>query len=586
MVMMACPLLGSLVRGRLSVPNSQVSTPLFGNDSIDHVQPVMSLGVESTLLRGMRSIRRMDDPSVRFFSLVHHNHIFDTRPSGHVFKDLPEHGLYPAIGLRTTNEQIRTNFGDAPFKFDIETYVADVRLKTWRTIQSLTWIQAREDTERSVHDVKVTSPPSSVLPAANISGELDHVRRQHENTGHLMANIICNYLAHEGYVNTATVLQQQLAKRREKEAVTSGMSTPKQQSTSELAPGASILSTRQANGDMEVDFDLTTDDDEVSNTVAPRSLHEFLTSHPAIPSVPIPTTPAEDTRYRRRIMDQILNGEIEEALKSLKEKYPKVLLADDGLVQFRLRCQRFADMVLSTAEQLKVIRAQAEGRYPYHHQAREDIGGDVATEGANSMDLDEEEPAPLTSPMSVRFGRPLAPPGTATMNGGSNSSSLAAGISSLSALRAAAKGKQTTARRPSSSPRSPVRIRRPSHGSNHGHPQGLLTSLPPPTTSLAAQRQSEELLSRVWNYGQQLQTEFGPDQRLEVQDLLKRTVGIVAYQDPANNPQTRELVGFEAKVTLAEDVNRAILGELWWCACEVTDGKICSFTGALTGSYA
>lgn len=467
--------------------------------------------------------------------------------------------------MRTTNEQIRTNFGDAPFKFDIETYVADIRFKTWRSIQSLTWIHAREDTEKKIHDVKVTSPPPSILPAADsVSGELDHVRQQYENIGHLMANIVCNYLAHEGYVNTATVFQQQLAKRREKEAATSGTSTPIQQSTSEqLAPAAGTLSSRPTNGDMEVDFDLTTDEDEVSNTVAPRSLHEFLTSHPSIPSVPVPTTPAEDTWYRRRIMDQILNGEIEEALKSLKEKYPKALHAEDGLVQFRLRCRRFADMVLSTAEQLNAIRAQAEGRYPYHHPTREEPVGDVATEGANSMDLDDEEPAPLVSPTSVRFGRPLALPGTGSMNGGSSSSSLAAGISNLSALRAAAKGKQTAARRPSSSPRSPVRIRRPSHGSSHAHPQGLLTSLPPPTTSLAAQRQSEELLSRVWNYGQQLQAEFGSDPRPEVQDLLKRTVGIVAYQDPANNPQTRELVGFEAKVALAEDVNRAISGESW-----------------------
>jgi len=580
--MMACPLLGSLVQDRLLVPSSQVSTPLFGNNGIEHVQLVMSLDVESTLLSGMRSIRKTDDSLVRFFfthamsmrkngeQLRKHSQ-FDTRPSGPVFKDLPGHGLYPAIGLRTTNEQVRTNFGDAPFKFDIETYVADVRLKTWRNIQSLTWIQIREDTEKRVHDVKVIS---TVHPGAdNLSGELDHVRQQHENIGNLMANIICNYLAHGGYINTATVLQQQLASRRKKESAMSGTSTPKQQPNSELmAPAVSTAPTRPANGDMEVDFDLTTDEDEVSNTVAPRSLHEFLTSHPSIPSIPVPTTPAEDTRYRRRIMDHILNGEIEDALKSLKEKYPKALLAEDGLVQFRLRCRRFADMVLSTAEQLRAIRTQAEGRHLYHQPAREETMGDVATEGANSMDLDEEELAPLTSPTSVRFGRPLAPPGTGTMNGGSNSSSLAAGMSNFSALRAAAKGNQTTTRRPSSS-RSPIRTRRPSHGSNHSHPQGLLTSLPPPTTSLAAQRQSEELLSRVWNFGQQLQTEFGSDTRPGVQDLLKKTVGIVAYQDPANNPQTRELVGFEARVALAEDVNRAILSESRWRACEVTDGK-------------
>lgn len=67
MVMMACPLLGSLVQDRLSVPSSQVSAPLFGHIGIDHVQLVMSLAVELTLLSGMRSIRRTGDSLVCFF---------------------------------------------------------------------------------------------------------------------------------------------------------------------------------------------------------------------------------------------------------------------------------------------------------------------------------------------------------------------------------------------------------------------------------------------------------------------------------------------------------------------------------------
>ena len=66
MVMMACPLLGSLVQDRLLGLNSQVSTSLFGNHSIDYVQLVMSLDAESTLLRGMHSIQRTDNSSVRF----------------------------------------------------------------------------------------------------------------------------------------------------------------------------------------------------------------------------------------------------------------------------------------------------------------------------------------------------------------------------------------------------------------------------------------------------------------------------------------------------------------------------------------
>jgi hypothetical protein len=75
MVMMACPLLGNPVQGRLSVPNSQVSTPLFGHNSIDHVQPVMSLDVGSTLLSGMRSSQRTGDSLVCFFKPMQRVHI-------------------------------------------------------------------------------------------------------------------------------------------------------------------------------------------------------------------------------------------------------------------------------------------------------------------------------------------------------------------------------------------------------------------------------------------------------------------------------------------------------------------------------
>lgn len=68
MVMTACPLLGNLVQDRLSAPSSQVSTSLFGHNSIDHVQLVMSLDVELTLLSGMRFIQRTGNSLVCFHS--------------------------------------------------------------------------------------------------------------------------------------------------------------------------------------------------------------------------------------------------------------------------------------------------------------------------------------------------------------------------------------------------------------------------------------------------------------------------------------------------------------------------------------
>ena len=48
---------------------------------------------------------------------------------GVAFKDLPAQ-LYPTVGLQTPGEVVDANFGQEPFKFDVEGEMRELRRKT------------------------------------------------------------------------------------------------------------------------------------------------------------------------------------------------------------------------------------------------------------------------------------------------------------------------------------------------------------------------------------------------------------------------------------------------------------------------
>jgi len=45
-------------------------------------------------------------------------------PVGIAFRDVRSEALYPSIGMKKIGEHIKTNFGQAPFVFDIDGFVA------------------------------------------------------------------------------------------------------------------------------------------------------------------------------------------------------------------------------------------------------------------------------------------------------------------------------------------------------------------------------------------------------------------------------------------------------------------------------
>jgi len=72
--------------------------------------------------------------------------------------------------------------------------------------------------------------------------------------------------------------------------------------------------------------------------------------------------------------------------------------------------------------------------------------------------------------------------------------------------------------------------------------------------------QYEAALNEAINYGQTLSKNHQSDPRPELQQLFKKTFGIVAWEDPLEaGGSTADIVGHNSRIALAHEVNQAIL---------------------------
>jgi Ran-binding protein 9/10 len=396
---------------------------------------------------------------------------------GSVFSDIPEQDLYPAIGLRTSNESVRTNFGDSPFCFDIDAHVAQIRLKAWKDVESNTLASPKLNQNGTSYHFKAGEAPKG-NPLDD--GPARALRMQEENLQPPMADVIMDYLVINGFGRTARAFQNQLSRR-------TGAKDTKQVSNPSV-------------DSMDVDDHIEYQD---------RSIFEAM-------------------ERRTQINRLIVSGDIDAALSSVRAYFPDSLTYDSGLIEFKLRCRRFIELVLEAHGVKKSRGADTDTLIADGAGA-----GAVAAEGANSMDLDDDENDFMSS----------APHGSSWALNGSGPTTFS--------LANKAKGKQT---------------RRRSSGSRPGSTQGRASSrgrrgsdsLINPTSS------SPEVikrLERVLEYGTTLQQEWERDERQFIKDKLHETLGLLAFDNPVEDPRSKELVSQEARLELAEDVNKAILGK-------------------------
>ncbi|KAK4539730.1 hypothetical protein LTR36_010383 [Oleoguttula mirabilis] len=171
---------------------------------------------------------------------------------GVAFTAVRSHGLYPSIGIKKPGEHLRINFGRTPFVFDIDRMMEQERKIVMTTINKA--------------DVSVLHPPDD------------------ENA--LIHKLIGQYLAHEGYVETAKAFSRD------------------------------VHDQQQSLSSQPESFHLPDSDDDI---------HAI---------------------NRQKIRKSILDGDIDRALKYTSSYYPHVLEEERNKdIYFKLRCRKFIEMM-------------------------------------------------------------------------------------------------------------------------------------------------------------------------------------------------------------------------------------------------
>ncbi|KAJ4499343.1 hypothetical protein C8R41DRAFT_915548 [Lentinula lateritia] len=234
--------------------------------------------------------------------------------------------IYPTVGLQHLGESVKVNFGHEDFQFGIDFYVQQQRQKTWAAIMS-----------RPLDPTLFSATATNDTNGEEIAPSLPEVYEQQSKQ--TLDKLVLSYLAHHGYIKTARAF-----KKQNREAVGESPTSP------------------------SVDDDIDMDD-------VPG------------PSTPSPSTSVleADIEARTRIVNSVLSGNIDSALTETKEHYPGALEADEGLMFVKLRCRRFVELVLESAELEKKMKAMATKEQASAPEM------DGLEEGGMGMDVDDDD---------------------------------------------------------------------------------------------------------------------------------------------------------------------------------------------------
>ena len=243
---------------------------------------------------------------------------------------------------------------------------------------------------------------------------------------------------------------------------------------------------------------------------------------PAVASAPgVYSTDSDDDfgfdrelNTRLSITNAIARGDIDNALSLIRAHHSTVLEREQGLILFRLRCRKFVELVLEAGEALRRVKEAEPSATPKASATVLDGDDIVGTmDGVGAMDVDD--PSPEAHPFPSASVPVVSP------------SALAYSSSALPSV--------------SSAP-SPA-------------------STPVQSTHAALSAAARTSLHTALSYGQTLEADYKNDTRPTVRAHLRRTFGVVAYDDPiAAGGEVAEMAGQSARNALAAEVNQAILG--------------------------
>ncbi|PPQ72669.1 hypothetical protein CVT26_002885 [Gymnopilus dilepis] len=259
--------------------------------------------------------------------------------TGHVFDNVGKSGeIYPSVGLQHVTDTIRTNFGQSPFKFDIDDHVQRQSIATWDKILNTpldhTLLRGYPRRTGAGSIASITHDTGIKAPATD------------EETKNLLNQLVLSYLVHHGYAKTARAFESQ-----------------------RIEKGSSAVDS--ASRDLDIEMNRS---DPVEH----------------------------DIELRTRIVNSVLAGEIDTAINALQGNYPSVLEADNHLILFKMRCRKFVELILETAEIKKKLKALQTEEAEQHFF--EDSVSNTPPEEMD-MDVDEDGLMPPAPPLiSNGFG--------------------------------------------------------------------------------------------------------------------------------------------------------------------------------------
>lgn len=290
----------------------------------------------STSPRTRHSIRKTE------FSLVRlpHEHLYSVpliSPTGDVFHGIGrdfDFDLYPSIGLLRHGEVIRANFGQDPFKFDIDHVVQQQQTAMWSKILAT-------PLDRTVLTGHRKTPVGSIASITNDTEEKPALSADEERE--VLNKLVMSYLIHHGYIRTAKLFE----KRKDALHKEDTPSSFKDMDV-EMSNGASSSINGHGGGGIEA---------------------------------------------RTQVVNAVLRRDVVSAIEGTRKHFPDVLEADGHLMFIKLRCRRFIELILETAEIKKKMKSLEKEVQPL---ARVDTGiSSEAWDEEMSMDIDDDAPGPF-----------------------------------------------------------------------------------------------------------------------------------------------------------------------------------------------
>ena len=428
--------------------------------------------------------------------------------TGHAFsnvgRDVP---IYPAVGLRTQGECVRTNFGQKTFVYDIMTHVHNVQEEVWKKIQNtnVKWtiddstdsFTLEADDGKSNGASTSTGNTSTGNNAAQndtlVKNEVDNatkaVKQEPVDPDHVplvlppdyqepLNKLIMSYLTHHGYEKTARAFQAQVQTTAERKAEMIQSSLKHKLAVTKMIPKKE----RDVDVKMEEDEDCARLSDVLHVDDGPFDLDDLNSEKKD-----------DDFHTRQRIVNAVNQGDVDLAIKLAEADIPQVLIRDNGIMLLKLRCRKFVELILASSEAEKRMNgAAADGQNKHNNDISQ-----IKEEGAMEVDDDDGD----------LYHNPSAP-----VNGHTN-------------------GTTTT------------------------------STIHKSTSSPSLRSEYQQILNDALNYGRNLQYDYKSDLRPEVQTLLKKTFALMMFRDPLSDGGEEALVaGVGARNLLAQELNQAILG--------------------------